>query len=163
MVDVGQAQNQPFDLPPVTEAKDIVLPARALGPGSRFPDGFVAKIVDQGGSIGQGFAAENEGTIHGVFLTANPVDIAVMKPVNGPFTMSSPAEAGLEFETVICHAAAMHTRRNTAAGGFFIFIATLVGIYAGVRHGQLLFGMLGGFAAGVAIAIAIWLVDRARD
>ena len=61
------------------------------------------------------------------------------------------------------HPAARLARRarrwRTAA---FIAIGAIVGTVAGALSGQPSIGLLGGFAAGVAIAIVIWLRDRRR-
>ena len=50
----------------------------------------------------------------------------------------------------------------SAAGGVFIALFTLVGTIAGGFMGQPSIGLLGGLALGIAIAITIWLKDRAR-
>jgi hypothetical protein len=48
------------------------------------------------------------------------------------------------------------------AGGFFIVVGLIVGVIAGIYYGQPSIGMIGGFAAGAAVATIIWLVDRRR-
>lgn len=51
--------------------------------------------------------------------------------------------------------------RNTAAGGFAIATSVLGGTILGaVGFHQPTIGFLVGAAAGVAIALAVWLVDR---
>lgn len=51
--------------------------------------------------------------------------------------------------------------RNTAAGGFAIATGVLGGTILGaVGFHQPTIGFLVGAAAGVAIALAVWLVDR---
>lgn len=62
----------------------------------------------------------------------------------------------------ICHARAMTQRRSTAAGGFFLFLGSVVGAVYGVEAGQPIVWMLAGFGIGVVLAIAIWLVDRRK-
>lgn len=57
----------------------------------------------------------------------------------------------------------MTPRRNQAAGGIFIFLGTLAGLFVGASKGALALGMFAGFGAGLAIASLIWLVDRWRD
>lgn len=49
------------------------------------------------------------------------------------------------------------------AGGFFIAILTIVGAVIGGLKGQPTIGLLSGFAAGLVIAIALWVYDRAKD
>lgn len=52
--------------------------------------------------------------------------------------------------------------RNQAAGGIFIFLGTLAGLFIGASNGALALGMFAGFAIGAAIAAIIWLVGRRR-
>jgi len=53
-------------------------------------------------------------------------------------------------------------RQNARAGGCFFMIAILGGALWGVAAGNPMKGLLIGTAAGAAIALAVWLVDRAR-
>ena len=48
------------------------------------------------------------------------------------------------------------------AGGFFWMAAILIGVVWGVSAGNPMKGILIGTALGALIAIAVWLVDRAR-
>jgi hypothetical protein len=48
------------------------------------------------------------------------------------------------------------------AGGFFLFIGLIVGSIIGIIYDQPSMGMVGGFAVGAAIALAIWLLDRRK-
>ena len=48
------------------------------------------------------------------------------------------------------------------AGGFFWMAAILIGAVWGVSAGNPMKGILIGTALGALIAIAVWLVDRAR-
>ena len=52
--------------------------------------------------------------------------------------------------------------RNAAAGGIFLFLGPVVGALYGIGRGEPIQWMLYGFAAGVAIAVLVWLVDRRR-
>ncbi len=52
--------------------------------------------------------------------------------------------------------------RTPLAGGAPIAIGALGGAIIGASQGQVTAGFLIGLAAGAAIAIVIWLVDRAR-
>lgn len=56
----------------------------------------------------------------------------------------------------------MQRTRNPTAGGFFIFVGTVAGIALGIRYHQLAIGMFGGFAAGLALSLIVWLIDRSR-
>ena len=53
-------------------------------------------------------------------------------------------------------------RHNKRAGGCFIMGALLIGFLAGLAIRDPLFGVWIGLAAGVAIAVAVWLLDRRR-
>ena len=57
----------------------------------------------------------------------------------------------------------MKTRRNAAAGGIFLFLGTVVGAVYGISRSEPILWMLYGFAAGVALAILVWLLDRWRS
>jgi len=50
--------------------------------------------------------------------------------------------------------------KASRAGGFFIVIAILAGAVWGISAGNPMKGVLAGTAIGVAIAVAIWLLDR---
>jgi len=56
----------------------------------------------------------------------------------------------------------MQKRRNTAAGGIFLFLGPVVGALYGIGRGEPILWMLCGFGAGILIALLIWLVDRAK-
>ena len=62
---------------------------------------------------------------------------------------------------MICHARAM-TKRSPAAGGIFLFLGPVIGAIYGVEVGEPIIWMLVGFGIGVAIALAIWLLDRRK-
>jgi hypothetical protein len=57
----------------------------------------------------------------------------------------------------------MTNRRSPAAGGIFLFLGPVIGAGYGVEAGQPVVWMLVGFSVGVAIALAIWLVDRRKS
>ena len=48
------------------------------------------------------------------------------------------------------------------ASGFFIAIAVVAGAVIGSRLGQPSIGFLAGGAAGIALAVLLWLADRRR-
>ncbi len=54
----------------------------------------------------------------------------------------------------------MTPRRNTAAGGIFLFVAPVLGALYGIGRGDPIKWMLLGFALGVALALVTWIVDR---
>lgn len=56
----------------------------------------------------------------------------------------------------------MRDRRNTAAGGIFLFLGPVAGAVYGTGRGEPILWMLYGFAAGVLLAILVWLLDRWR-
>ena len=49
------------------------------------------------------------------------------------------------------------------SGGCFWMAAILLGAFAGMAYGNPMAGILLGTAAGAAIALAVWLIDRRRD
>lgn len=51
---------------------------------------------------------------------------------------------------------------QSAAGGAFVALAIFIGAIVGTIQGQPTIGVLGGVAAGIVIAAAIWLRDRRR-
>ena len=61
----------------------------------------------------------------------------------------------------LCHWRRMQTQ-NSRAGGFFLMAAILIGFVVGVATGDAMRGVIIGTAAGIAIAVALWLVDRRR-
>lgn len=60
------------------------------------------------------------------------------------------------------HGQGMNRSSSPAAGGFPIAAGVLAGTIGGLIAGQPTIGFLAGLATGVAIAVAIWLVDRRR-
>jgi hypothetical protein len=69
----------------------------------------------------------------------------------------------LEARRTSCHERAMRGKaRFTQAGGAILAIAIIAGTVAGVMVGQSSIGFLVGAAAGIAIALLIWLTDRRR-
>lgn len=48
------------------------------------------------------------------------------------------------------------------AGGFFLMAAILIGAVWGVAIGNPVKGLLIGTAIGIGLAIAVWLIDRAK-
>ena len=65
----------------------------------------------------------------------------------------------------ICHGARMSSERGryTQAGGAILAIAIIAGAVAGTMVGQPSIGFLVGAAAGIALAVLVWLNDRRKD
>lgn len=53
-------------------------------------------------------------------------------------------------------------KRATKAGGFFLVAPILIGFFAGLATGDAMRGVLLGTGLGLALVIALWLVDRRR-
>jgi len=157
----GQGDDHSLDLPPVAEAHDIALVAAVLGARRGLEPGVVAKGFDQQGRIGQGRPASDEGHVHG--RPANPplVELWSTDAVNEAVTMIFVCRrlAGAVPEA---HGPVMTRRRSPAAGGIFLFLGPVIGAIYGVEVGEPIIWMLAGFAIGVAIALAIWLIDRRK-
>lgn len=58
--------------------------------------------------------------------------------------------------------AIMQKRRTPAAGGIFLFLGPVLGAVYGISRGEPILWMLFGFAAGAALALFVWLIDRRR-
>jgi len=52
--------------------------------------------------------------------------------------------------------------RSTHAGGFLLILAIFAGFGGGIATGQLLLGSVFGLAAGIILAVIVWLIDRRR-
>lgn len=57
---------------------------------------------------------------------------------------------------------AMTKRRTPASGGIFLFLGPVVGAIYGAYRGEPILWMLVGFGVALALALAIWLVDRRK-
>jgi hypothetical protein len=55
------------------------------------------------------------------------------------------------------------TRRTTRAGGCFLTVCILGGFVAGLVIGNPMKGVLIGTALGIALAVAVWLIDCRRS
>lgn len=52
--------------------------------------------------------------------------------------------------------------KTPMSGGIFIALGLLIGTVVGFMNNQISAGMVGGFAIGILIALAIYLIDRRR-
>jgi hypothetical protein len=77
--------------------------------------------------------------------------------VNGPLTIILRLSQG----PLLWHGAAMPTR-STRAGGCFLTIFILAGFVVGLAIANPMKGVLIGTAAGIVLALLIWLIDRRR-
>jgi hypothetical protein len=67
----------------------------------------------------------------------------------------------VELRRAVCHGGAMRGS-STKAGGFFLTLLILAGLIAGVMIGNPMLGVLAGTAAGVVVALALWVIDRRK-
>ena len=51
---------------------------------------------------------------------------------------------------------------SAQAGGFFIFAGLMAGVVIGLIYDEPSMGMVGGLAAGIAVAVVVWLLDRRK-
>lgn len=65
----------------------------------------------------------------------------------------------LERRLRLCHGRHM-AKRTPMAGGFLLTAAIIAGGVVGIVLGNLMKGVLIGTVAGIAIAVAVWLLDR---
>jgi UDP-N-acetylmuramyl pentapeptide phosphotransferase/UDP-N-acetylglucosamine-1-phosphate transferase len=56
----------------------------------------------------------------------------------------------------------MTDRPQSRGGGIFLILAILIGAVIGTILGEPSLGVMGGTAAGIAIALLLWLRDRRR-
>lgn len=94
------------------------------------------------------FASRNARAVSGL-----PTNI-----VNAPLTLSS---RPLAFALALCHCAGMDPQ-NKRAGGCFLMASILIGFVGGLATGDAMRGVIIGTGVGIVIAVAIWLLDRAR-
>ncbi|MBB4840456.1 hypothetical protein HNP52_003548 [Sphingomonas kyeonggiensis] len=52
--------------------------------------------------------------------------------------------------------------KTPMAGGFLLALCLLVGVFAGIAKGEASFGFVIGLGVGLALLIAVWVVDRVR-
>ena len=57
---------------------------------------------------------------------------------------------------------ASSSSRNPMAGGFLLAVSLIVGVLVGVVRGQASVGFVAGLGVGVALLLAVWLIDRIR-
>ena len=84
-----------------------------------------------------------------------------MMVVNGWLTMPE-FGAPLATASANCHGAPMANTPNSAGGGIFIALGAFAGVAVGRFYGQTSLGLIVGVAAGVGLAVLLWLRDRLR-
>jgi hypothetical protein len=52
--------------------------------------------------------------------------------------------------------------RTPMAGGFLLAVSLLVGTVLGAGRGQASIGFVAGLGVGLALLVAVWLIDRIR-
>ena len=52
--------------------------------------------------------------------------------------------------------------RTPMAGGFLLSMSIMIGVIAGAINGQASIGFVAGTAVGLALLLAVWLIDRRR-
>jgi len=52
--------------------------------------------------------------------------------------------------------------KTPMAGGFLLALSLIIGVFAGIAKGEASFGFVVGLGVGLALLIAVWLVDRIR-
>jgi len=69
--------------------------------------------------------------------------------------------AGVAWRLSVCHGHAMQ-HPTAKAGGCFLTLCILAGFAGGLAIANPMKGVLIGTAIGVAMAVALWLIDRRR-
>jgi hypothetical protein len=151
----AEHSDDPLDLPPVAEARDIAVVAAALGARRGLEARIVAEPVDEVRCIVQRHAAMDEGSVHGASLTRTAVSRLPTNVVNTAlsiFRLAAAARLGM--------GAAM--RSTAKAGGCFLTVFILAGFPLGLAIGNPMKGILIGTGVGIALALVTWLIDRRR-
>jgi hypothetical protein len=52
--------------------------------------------------------------------------------------------------------------KTPMAGGFLFAICLIIGVFVGIARGEASFGFVIGLGVGLALLLAVWLVDRIR-
>jgi hypothetical protein len=52
--------------------------------------------------------------------------------------------------------------KTPLAGGFLLALSLIIGVFVGIVRGEASFGFVLGLGVGLALLIAVWLVDRMR-
>lgn len=54
------------------------------------------------------------------------------------------------------------SKPTPVAGGFFLVVPIIIGFFWGLANGRAMQGAIVGLGIGVVLALAVWLVERAR-
>jgi hypothetical protein len=57
---------------------------------------------------------------------------------------------------------ASSSSRTPMAGGFLLAVSLVAGTVLGAGQGQASLGLVAGFVVGLALTLAVWLIDRRR-
>jgi hypothetical protein len=69
----AEGDDDPLNLPPMAEMKDIAQVPAPLRTNGRFEPGIVAEALDQFGCVGKGRPSRDERGAHRIVLTAQPL------------------------------------------------------------------------------------------
>ena len=72
------------------------------------------------------------------------------------------APDALARQATLCHDRRM-IQPDPRAGGFLLFLLILAGLVLGIGFGSPIIGVLIGTAAGIAVALLVWIGDRGKD
>jgi hypothetical protein len=82
----AERSDHAFDLPPVTETRDVAIVAASLGTRRGLEAGVVAEPLDQIGGIGERYASMDERSVHVRALNTTTVERLRMSIVNSSLT-----------------------------------------------------------------------------
>ena len=152
-----ERSDDPLYLPPVAKTRHVAIVAAALSTCRGLEPGVVAVALDQVGSVRQRDAAMDEGALHGACLAPSRFPTADDRRQRAVSHLFS---EGLGDRSLAWHGLAMPS--SSRAGGCFLTICILAGFPLGLAMGNPMKGILIGTGCGILLAVATWLIDRAR-